>query len=163
MNLKEYYHWQITLDDGRVIEQSNDGDKEEFKFDNRNPDLDNIRIFKLTPKEVNSHELSEVTIEIPEGAKLIYFKKTIANTGNVFPKFQLTLVGWQMNTSPDGKGKNIKYILYVYPDGKIIATSGDSPSVQEFVDSLPKKDASEIKGCTGCQPRLVKAKPDGKE
>lgn len=162
MNLNEYYHWQITLDDGQVVEQSADGDKENFKFDSRNPDFDKIRIFKLIPKQVNSHELSEVTVEIPEGAQLIYFRRTIANTGNVFPKFQLTLAGWQMNTSPDGKGKNIKYILYVYPNGKIIATAGENPSVQEFVDSLPQKDASEIKGCSGCQPRLVKAEPDGK-
>lgn len=162
MNLNEYYHWQITLDDGRVVEQSADGDTETFKFDSRNPDFDKIRIFKLIPKQVNSHELSEVTVEIPDGAQLIYFRRTIANTGNVFPKFQLTLAGWQMNTSPDGKGKNIKYILYVYPNGKIIATSGENPSVQEFVDSLPQKDASEIKGCSGCQPRLVKAEPDGK-
>jgi len=163
MNLKEYYHWQITLDDGRVIEQSADNEFETFKFDSRNKDFDNIRIFKLIPKEVNSHELSEVTVEIPRDAKLIYFRRTIANTGDVFPKFQLTLIGWQMNTSPDGKGKNIKYILYIYPDGKIVATDGDNPSVEEFINSLPQKDASEIRGCTGCQPRLVKAEPDGTE
>lgn len=162
MNLKEYYHWQITLDDGQVIKQSNDNDKETFKFDSRNPDFDKVRSIKLIPNVVNSHELSEVTIEIPTGAKLIYFRRTIANTGNVFPKFQLTLVGWQMNTSPDGKGKNIKYILYIYPDGKIVATSSDNPSTEEFVNSLPHKDAAEIKGCSGCQPALVKVKPDVK-
>lgn len=161
MNLLEYYHWQITLSDGRVVEQSAQGEEEPFKFDSRNPDFENIAKFKLIPIEVNSHELSEVTIEIPSGAQLIYFRRTIANTGNVFPKFQLTLAGWQMNTSPDGKGRNIKYILYIYPDGKIVATSGDNPSIEEFVSGLPHKDASEIKGCSGCQPRLERAKPDG--
>ena len=104
MNLTEYYHWQIILDDGRIIEQSVDGQNETFKFNSSNPDLNNIKTFRLIPKQVNSHELSEVTIEIPEGAKLIYFRKTIANTGNFFPKFQLTLIGWHMNTSSDGKG-----------------------------------------------------------
>lgn len=164
MNLLEYYHWQITLRDGTVIEQSADGDNETFKFDSRNPDFENVGSIKLTPKEVNSHELSEVTVDIPNGAKLIYFRRTIANTGNVFPKFQLTLIGWQMNTSADGKGKNIKYILYVYPDGKIVATDGDNPSVEEFIEALPQKDASEVKGCSGCQPRLVKADdPDAKK
>ena len=163
MNLTEYYHWQVTLLDGSVIEQSADGDVESFKFDSRNPDFDKIKSFKITPKEVNSHELSEVTIEIPEGAQLIYFRRTIANTGNVFPKFQLTLVGWQMNTSTDGKGKNIKYILYIYPNGKIVATEGDNPPTDEFIASLPQKNAEDIKGCSGCQPRLVKAKPDGKK
>ncbi len=162
MNLREYYHWQITLDDGTVIEQSEDGAVEPFKFDSRNPDFDKVRSFKITPKEVNSHELSEVTVEIPTGAKLIYFRRTIANTGNLFPKFQLTLVGWQMNTFPDGKGKNIKYILYVYPDGKIVATAGDNPSTEGFIASLPQRDAADVKGCTGCEPRLVKAEPDGK-
>jgi len=161
MNLREYYHWQITLKDGRVVEQSADGDKEPFKFDSRNKDFENVKSIKLTPKEVNSHELSEVTVEIPEGAQLIYFRRTIANTGNIFPKFQLTLIGWQMNTSPDGKGKNIKYILYIYPDGKVLATDGSDPSIEEFIASLPQKDASEVKGCSGCQPRLVKAESDG--
>lgn len=160
MNLREYYHWQITLEDGSVIEQSADGEKETFKFDSKNPNFDKIKTFKLVPKEVNSHELSEVTVDIPDGAKLIYFRRTIANTGNIFPKFQLTLVGWQMNTSSDGKGKNIKYILYVYPDGKIIATSDDNPPIEEFIASLPQKDASEVKGCSGCRPRLERAKSD---
>lgn len=160
MNLKEYYHWQITLTDGRVIEQSADGDKEPFKFDSRNEDFDKVKSIKLIPKVVNSHELSEVTVEIPTGAKLIYFRRTIANTGNIFPKFQLTLIGWQMNTSEDGKGRNIKYILYVYPDGKIVATDGDNPSVEEFISSLPEKDIADVKSCTGCEPKLVKAEPD---
>jgi len=162
MKLLEYYKWQITLNDGRVIYQSKDGKKESFKFDSRNPDLNNIRVFKLTPKEINSHELSEVIINIPEGAKLIYFRRTIANTGNAFPKFQLTLAGWHLNTSPNGKGKNIKYILYIFPDGKIHATVGPWPPIEEFIASLPQKDPSEIVGCTGCKPKLVKAKPDEK-
>jgi len=161
MNLREYYHWIITLRDGRVFEQSADGEQEPFKFDDRNPDFDNVKSIRLVPVEVNSHELSEVTVEIPEGAKLIYFRRTIANTGNIFPKFQLTLIGWQMNTSPDGKGRNIKYILYIYPDGKIVATSDDNPSTEEFVASLPQKDPSEVKGCSGCQPRLVRAEENG--
>lgn len=161
MELNEYYHWQITLKNGVILDQSADGEKEPFKFNSTNPDFDNIKVFKLIPKQVNSHELSEVTIEIPDGAQLIYFRRTIANTGNIFPKFQLVLAGWQMNTSPDGKGKNIKYILYVYPDGKIVATSGDNPSIEEFVAGLPQKDPSEVKGCSGCQPRLERAKPDG--
>jgi len=162
MNLREYYHWQITLDDGRVIEQSADGDVEPFKFDKRNPDFDKVRVFKLVPKEVNSHELSEVTVEIPKGAQMIYFRRTIANTGNLFPKFQLTLAGWQLPESMTKTGQSLKYILYVYPNGKIVATAGDNPSIEEFVASLPQKDASEIKGCSGCQPRLEKAEPDEK-
>ena len=62
-----------------------------------------------------------------------------------------------MNTSSDDKGRNIKYILYIYPDGKIIATSGENPPIEEFIASLPQKDLSEIKGCTGCIPRLERA------
>lgn len=157
MNLLEYYSWQLTLDDGTVVNQSADGEVEGFKFDGRNENFDKVRTFKLIPKVVNSHELSEVTMEVPQGAKLIYFKRTVANTGNAFPKFQLVLVGWQMNMSEDGKGKNIKYIIYVYPNGKIVATSGDDPSHEEFISSLPQKNPEDIRGCTGCQPRLVKA------
>ena len=163
MNLREYYRWQIMLTDGSEIDQSNDGDNEPFKFDSRNKDFDKIKSIKLIPKEVNLHELSEVTVVIPDGAKLIYFRRTIANTGNSFPKFQLTLLGWQLNTSADGKGKNIKYILFIYPDGKIIATDRDDVSVEKFVASLPQRDAGESEGCIGCLPKLVKAETNGKE
>lgn len=162
MQLREYYRWQIILDDGRIIEQSADGDKEPFKFDSRNPDLDKIKIFRLIPKQVSSCELSEVTVEIPDGAKLIYFRRTVANTGNFFPKFQLTLAGWHMNTSPDGKGKSIKYILHIFPDGKIHATVGHWPPIEEFVASLPEKDLSQIKGCSGCTPRLERTETNEK-
>lgn len=163
MQLLEYYKWQITLKDGHVIDQSADGDKELFKFDDRNPDLTKIKTFKLIPKEVNSHELSEVTIEIPEGAKLIYFRRTIANTGNAHPKFQLVLAGWQINTSPDGKGKNFKHILFIYPDGNIITTAGNNPPIEDFIATLPQKSAEDIVGCSGCKPVLVKEKSDEKE
>ena len=162
MQLREYYHWQITLDDGRIIEQSADGEKEPFKFDGRNPDLDKVRILKLIPKQINSSALNEVTIEIPQGAKLIYFRRMIANTGNLFPKFQLTLIGWHLNISPDGKGKNIKYILHIFPDGKVYATTGQWPPIEDFIASLPKKDLSEIKGCSGSTPRLERIKPNEK-
>jgi len=162
MQLLEYYTWQVTLEDGSIVNQSADGKEETFKFDNRNPNLNKVKLFKLIPKQVNSHELSEVTIEIPDDAQLIYFRRTIANTGNVFPKFQLNLIGWQMNTKRDSQGKKIKYILYVYPNGKIVASTGKEPSVEEFISSLPKKDSSEIKSCTGCIPRLERTKPDGK-
>jgi len=162
MQLLEYYTWQITLEDGSIVNQSADGEPETFKFDSRNPNLNKVKLFKLIPKQVNSHELSEVTIEIPIDAQLIYFRQTIANTGNVFPKFQLNLIGWQMNTKRDSQGKKIKYILYVYPNGKIVASTGKEPSVEEFISSLPKKDSSEIKSCTGCIPRLERTKPDGK-
>lgn len=158
MELKEYYHWQITLDDGHVIEQSADGEEETFKFDNNNPNFSKVKSIKLTPKDVSSYKLSEVTLEIPDSAKLIYFKRTISNSGNLFPRFQLTLIGWQMNLARDGKGKNLKNIIYVYPDGRILSTFKDNPEVEDFIAGLPKKDISEVKGCSGCKPELVKAK-----
>jgi len=162
MQLLEYYKWQITLDDGHIVDQSKDGEKETFKFDDSNSRLNDIRVFKLIPKEVNSHELSEVIVNVPDGAKLIYFRRTVANTGNAHPKFQLVLAGWQMNTSSDGKGKNFKHILYIYPNGNIITTAGDNPPINGFIKSLPKKDPSEIVGCSGCKPVLVKSDKDEK-
>ena len=160
MNLREYYRWQIMLIDGSGIDQSNDGDNEPFKFDSRNKDFDKIKSIKLIPKEVNSHELSEVTVVIPDGAKLIYFRRTITNTGNAFPKFQLTLIGWQLNTSANGKSKNIKYILYIYPDGKILATDKNDIPTEEYIATLPLKNAADIEDCIGCQPELVKTETD---
>lgn len=155
MKLLEYYKWEVILDDDSLIKQSADGEKEPFKFDSRNPDLNKIKTFKLIPKESDT-ELKEITVEIPEGAKLIYFRRTIGDTGNMFPKFQLTLIGWQMNLSPDNKGKNIKYILHIFPDGNVYATTGQWPPIEEFVATLPQKNSEDIIGCTGCKPRLEK-------
>jgi len=154
MKLLEYYKWRITLDDGSIVEQSKDGDKEPFKFNNKNSKFDKIRTFALIPKD-GERDLREIRMTIPEGGRLIYFRRTMANTGNIFPKFHINLLGWQMTVG----NKNVKYIMYIYPDGKIETINDDKLTMcEDFIASLPQKDASEVKGCTGCQPKLVKEK-----
>ena len=47
MNLREYYHWQITLLDGTVIEQSEDGDKEEEKSEDDEEDMEKEAVWSI--------------------------------------------------------------------------------------------------------------------
>lgn len=155
--LREYYRWELELENGTVVQQSADGEKEPFKFHFKNPDFEKIRTFKLIPKDPDSG-LREFKLSIPPGASLIYFRRTMANTGNIFPKFQINMVGWQMEI---GKEK-VKQITFIYPDGKMENHYEEPTLVQQFIDDLPHKDPSEVKGCTGCQPRLERAKPDAK-
>jgi hypothetical protein len=154
--LREYYKWELELDDGRVVNQSPDGEKEQFKFHHRNPDFEKIRVFKLIPKHKDSG-LREFKMGVPDGATLIYFRRTIANTGNLFPKFQVNMVGWQIEIG----GKKVKQITYLYPDGRIENNYDEPTMVESFTESLPLKDASEIESCTGCEPKLVRADEDG--
>lgn len=155
MKLKEFYKWELQLRDGTVVKQSADNETEPFKFDNRNSNFKNIEIFKLIPKEQDS-SLREFKLVIPENALLIYFRRTIANTGNLFPKFQVNLVGWQLSTG----GKKVKQITYLYPDGRIENTPDSSTLIEEFVAGLPQKELSDIVGCSGCKPRLERTKSD---
>ena len=150
MQLLEYYKWEIELKDGTTIKQSAEGEEELFKFNHKNPNFKNIKIFKLISKD-----LKEFKLTIPEEATLIYFRRTIANTGNMFPKFQINMVGWQT-------GKGIKQITYFYPDGKIENTSGEATLINEFMKDLPKKNIEDVVGCSGCKPRLERIKPDEK-
>ena len=157
MQLLEYYKWELQLKNGDIIVQSKDNEPEPFKFDGRNSDFKNIKIFKLIPKDKES-SLKEYKLTLPNEAILIYFRKTIANTGNLFPKFQVNLIGWQMNVS----GKKIKQITFIYPNGDIENTPDDLTLLEKFIESLPKKDIKDIVGCSGCKPKLVKEEPNEK-
>jgi len=157
MKLLEYYKWELKLKDGTIIKQSADNETEPFKFNHKNPNFKNIKIFKLIPKESDSL-LREFKLTIPDNATLIYFKRTVGDTGNMFPEFQIVLIGWQLNIS----GKNIKQITYLYPDGKIENTPDGETLMNEFILGLPKKNPEDIVGCSGCKPTLEREKPDEK-
>ena len=152
MKLQDYFTWQIILKDGTVVDQSKPNEEETFKFNDSNKNFKNIKTFSLLPQDRN---LNKITIELPEDSRLIYFRRTIANTGNIFPKFQINMIGWQKTV-----GKvNVKTIMYIFPDGTTEVREDDEPVYsQDFIASLPQISASEVKGCTGCQPRLEKAK-----
>lgn len=157
MKLLEYYKWELELKDGTVRKQSADNETEPFSFNHKNPNFKNIKIFKLIPKEADS-SLREFKLIIPDNASLIYFRRTIANSGNIFPKFQVNLVGWQISI---GK-QNIKQITYLYPDGRIENTPDEMTLTEEFISNLPQKNPEDVVGCSGCKPTLEREKPDGK-
>lgn len=152
MKLQEYFTWQIVLKDGTIIDQSKSGEEETFKFNDANKNFKNIKKFILIPQDRN---LNKITMELPEDSRLIYFRRTIANTGNMFPKFQINMIGWQKTV-----GKvNVKVIMYVFPDGTTEIREDDEPLyTQTFIAALPQISADEVKSCTGCKPRLEKAK-----
>jgi len=157
MKLLEYYKWELELKDGTIVKQSADNEREPFQFNHKNPNFENIKIFKLIPKESDS-SLQEFKLIIPDYATLIYFRRTIANSGNMFPKFQVNLVGWQANIG----GQKIKQITYLYADGKIENTPEDMTLTEDFIASLPQKNAEDIVGCSGCKPTIESEKPDEK-
>ena len=148
MLLTDYYSWKVILKDNTVVEQSAPGEEEKFKFNDSNKNFKNIKTFILLPKERN---VSKVTLEIPDKGRLIYFRRTIANTGNIFPKFHVNIIGWQMTINK----VNVKHITYIFPDGTIEIKTDDEPSyTEEFIAGLPKRDEAEIESCTGCKPVL---------
>jgi hypothetical protein len=148
MQLLEYYKWQIVLENETIIDQSESGEKEMFKFNKDNKDFSKIKSFTLVPQVKG---LNKIVINLPENSRLIYFRRTIANTGDLFPKFQINMVGWQTTI----KNSNFKYIMYIFPDGTTEVSGDDEPKyTDEFVSSLPHRNASDIPGCTGCKPSL---------
>jgi hypothetical protein len=139
MDYLEYYKWEITLRDGSLIDQSKLGEKETFLFNEKNPKFSQIKTFSLVPRPEVTH-LKTIKVSIPEGARLIYFRRTCANTGNAYPKFQINLIGWQMTKN----NENIKFIMFVYPDGRIEAGSKDEPTYfPEYVNGLVEERQSE--------------------
>jgi len=152
MMLQDYYKWQVVLDDGKVFDQSKAEDKEKFKFNNKNKNFEKIKTFILIPQERN---LNKIVLNIPKDSRLIYFRRTIANTGNLFPKFHINMIGWQTTINKS----NFKSVMYIFPDGTSEISCDDEPVYTEtFINSLPMRDSSEIKSCTGCTPRLERAK-----
>lgn len=141
MQYLEYYKWKILLKDGTELVQSEPGEKETFPFCEANKRFSQIKTFTLIPRLENSH-LKEIKVTIPEDGRLIYFRRTHANTGNQYPKFQINLIGWQMTID----GKNYKFLIYVYPDGQIEADSKDEPTYfPEFVKGLIEANKPPVK------------------
>lgn len=141
MLLLDYYKWKVILKDGTTKWQTID---KSFKFSKDNKDFANIKTFILLPQDKS---INKITLNIPEGSRLIYFRRTIANTGNIFPKFHVNMIGWQSTVN----NTNLKFINYIFPDGTIESSDGDEPTYTDtFIDSLPKQKISNTPGCVEC-------------
>ena len=132
MKLKDYYRYKVTLHDGRVFEQETPQSNTGFKFDQE------VERFELIPAE---KDLPPITLFVPKGAKLIYYKRHIGQVrigagrikGEPQDLFHIYLVGWKKLI----KGQNCKHILYVYPGG-FIESSQDEPKFVETYIGLIK-------------------------
>lgn len=139
MLLLDYYKWQAVLGNGTVIDNNKD-----FKFNKDNKDFANIKTFTLLPQDKS---VARMSVNLPEGSRLIYFRRMVGNTGNIFPKFHINMIGWQTTAN----NTNLKFINYIFPDGTIESSDGDEPIYTDsFIDKLPKSDVSTTEGCVEC-------------
>lgn len=130
MLLKNFYLYKIILDDGTVIHESGPDEPAAFRFEGRNPNFSKIREFRLIPKD---EEHKPIQITIPENGRLIYFRRTVANTAGEFPKFNIYLLGVQRTN----KGRNEKEVIFIFPDGTTEMCFGDEPAYQKiFIQKL---------------------------
>lgn len=152
MLLQDYYSWSVKLDNGNIINQSKKDAKETFRFESKNENFNKIKTFSLISPDKS---LKNVSLNIPKNARLIYFRRTISNTGNLFPKFQINMIGWQKTIG----NVNFKFISYIFPDGAIEISEEDEPKYTDiFIESLPKKNKAEKNDCVQCAQRLIKPK-----
>lgn len=144
MLLLDYYKWQVVLKDGTVIDYNKD-----FKFNKDNKDFANIKTFTLLPQDKS---VARISLNLPEGSRLIYFRRMIGNTGNIFPKFHINMIGWQITTD----NTNLKFINYIFPDGTIESSDGDEPAYTDsFINKLPKQAISNNSDCIECIPTKI--------
>ena len=130
MLLNNYFTFTVYLRDGRKIEEAGPGEPPAFKFEERNPDFSQIEKFVLNPK-LENRESFEVTV--PEGTRLIYFRRTVKNTGDEFPNFQVYLLGIQRTR----KERNEREMIFIFPDGKTELCFSDEPKYTiKLIDKL---------------------------
>lgn len=130
MLLKNFYLYKIILDDGTIIHESAPDEPAAFRFEGRNPDFNRIAEFRLIPKD-EVHKPIQITV--PKGGRLIYFRRTVANSANEFPRFHIYLLGVQRTN----KGRNEKEVIFIFPDGTTEMCFGDEPAYQKvFIQKL---------------------------
>ena len=132
MLFKDFYRYKITLRNGRVFEQETPQSNTGFKFDQE------VEKLELIPVE---KDLSPITVFVPDGAKLIYYKrhigqvkfgnrcKTVDKNGSG-DLFHIYLIGWKKLI----KGQNCKHILYVYPGGFIEDSQDEPKFVKTYIE-----------------------------
>lgn len=130
MLLTDYFTFTVYLRNGKEIKEAEPGEPPAFKFEDKNPEFSQIERFVLDSK---LEEKQSFEVIVPEGARLIYFRRIIMNTGNEFPKFGIYLLGVQRTK----KGRNEREIIFIFPDGKTELCFGDEPRyMKTFLQKL---------------------------
>jgi len=88
-----------------------------------------VKRFALFPLEPN---FKEIVVNLGGKRRLIYFERTIGNTGNDFDPFLIYLIGWQETVQK----VNTKFIMYVFPNGNIEVSNGESKLTDDYIEKL---------------------------
>lgn len=108
------YFWMAKLKDGKILSQYDENGGHLFKEvlkEQENGNLDSIGWFSAFPFK------QPVIQKLQDGQRAILFirhKKSIGKDGTTHER--IYAIGWQATI----KGKNVKHISFIYPDGRII-------------------------------------------
>ena len=122
MKLERTYNWIAEYNDGKIVSQKETLFKDILEADKRGE----VKRFALIPLKP---ELKEIVINLGGNRRLIYFERTIGNTGNEFKPFLVYLVGWQETI----KGTNTKCITYIYPNGNIEINNDEATLIDAYI------------------------------
>ena len=116
------YYWIAEYTNGKSVTKKDISFKEVLEANGRGE----IKRFALAPLTEN---LKEIIINLTGNRRLIYFERTIGNTGDEFEAFLVYLLGWQETV----KGVNRKYIMYIYPNGNIEVNNDEATLIEKYI------------------------------
>lgn len=116
------YYWIAEYTNGKSVTKKDVSFKEVLEANSRGE----IKRFALAPL---TEKLKEIIINLTGNRRLIYFERTIGNTGDEFKAFLVYLLGWQETV----KGVNRKYIMYIYPNGNIEVNNDEATLIEKYI------------------------------
>ena len=124
------YRWVVEYLDGKTVPQGEIPFREVLEANKKGE----VKKFALLPLKPNS-KFKQLVVDLgDERRRLIYFEKTIGNTGNEFESFLVYLLGWQETI----KGVNTKSIMYIYPNGNIEINNDEATLIDDYISKLNK-------------------------
>ena len=119
---KRNYRWVVEYQSGKTFSKGEVEFKKVLEADQRGE----VKRFALLPLVPG---LKELVVNLDQNKRLIYFERTIGNTGNEFRPFLVYLLGWQETI----KGVNSKVIMYVYPNGNIEINNDEATLIDAYI------------------------------
>jgi hypothetical protein len=122
------YRWAVEYLNGKTAFQGDISFREVLEANKEGE----VKQFALIPLDPNS-KFKQLVVDLGDKRRrLIYFERTIGNTGNEFEPFLVYLLGWQETI----KGVNTKCIMYVYPNGNIEINNDEATLVDDYILKL---------------------------
>jgi hypothetical protein len=122
---KRYYKWVAEYKNGETHFQDETKFKEIFEANEKGE----VTKFALFPLEQG---FKEIVLTLGEKRRLIYFERTIGNTGNEFEPFLIYLLGWQETN----QYVNTKVIMYIYPNGNMEVNNGETTLLDDYLEKI---------------------------